>query len=240
MRDISLAFVLFILAFGACKFAGGKRVTGNGKVITQQRNITGFNAVEVHGSMNVYVSQGADYAVRVEAEENLMDYIVIEKDGEELEVRFKRNTNIRTKRPVKVYVTAPTYTGLTVSGSSSIVSQSKLSNASQINIDISGSGDANLEVDAPTINTEISGSGKAILKGMTRDLSTNISGSGELKAFNLMAETCDVEISGAGGAEVYASKALDANVSGAGNVVYKGSPTTNQRTSGAGSIRKAD
>lgn len=239
MRDISLAFVIFILAFAACTYVGGKRVTGNGNVTTQQRNITDFNAIEVQGSINVYVSQGADYAVRVEAEENLMDYIVVEKDGDELEVRFKRNTNIRTNSPVKVYVTAPSYTGLAVSGSGNLTSQTKITNASQLDIDIAGSGNANLEIDAPTVNAEISGSGSAILKGMTRTLNGDIAGSGELKAYNLLAERSDIEVAGSGNAEVYASKQLDVRVAGSGNINYKGNPSINQNIAGSGTVRKA-
>lgn len=240
MRDISLAFVFFIMAFGACQFVGGKRVTGNGNVTSQQRTITGFNAVEVQGSINVYVSQGADYAVRVEAEENLMDYIVVEKEGDELEVRFKRNTNIRTKRPVNVYVTAPAYTSLAVSGSGNLISQTKITNASQLDIDISGSGDANLEVDAPEINAEISGSGTAVLKGMTRTFNGDIAGSGELKAYNLLSERSDIEVAGSGDAEVYASKQLDISVAGSGNINYKGNPSINKSIAGSGTVRKAD
>ncbi|HYH14460.1 MAG TPA: head GIN domain-containing protein [Flavisolibacter sp.] len=240
MRDISLVFVIFILAFGACKFAGGKRVTGNGNITTEQRNIADFNAIEVQGSINVYVSQGSNYAVRVEAEENLMEYVVVEKDGEELEVRFKRNTNIRTKRPVNVYVTAPSYTNLAVSGSGNLISQTKITHPSQLDIDIAGSGDANLEVDAPTINAEISGSGSAILKGTTRTFNGEIGGSGELRAYNLLSERSDIDIAGSGDAEVFASKQLDVQVAGSGNINYKGNPNINKSIAGSGTVRKAD
>lgn len=238
MRDISLAFVIFIFAFGACKFVGGKRITGNGNVTTEQRSITDFNAVEVQGSINVYVSQGADYGVRVEAEENLMEYIVVEKDGNELEVRYKRNTWIKSKRPVNVYVTAPSYTGLAVSGSGNLFSQTKITSSSQLDIDISGSGDANLEVDAPTVNAEITGSGTAILKGMTRSFNGDIAGSGTLKAYNLLSEKSDIEVTGSGDAEVFASKQLDVRVAGSGNINYKGNPSVSQNIAGSGSVRK--
>lgn len=239
MRDISIIFVVFIIAFGACKYMGGKRVTGNGHVITQQRNITDFNAVELQGSFTVYVSQGTSYDVKVEADENLMEYIIVEKDGDELEVHYKNNYNIRSSSPVKVYVTAPNYSQLAVSGSGKLVSQTKITNASQLNIDIAGSGDANLEVDAPTVKAEISGSGSALLKGSTRTFNGEIAGSGKLKAYDLLSENSDVDIAGSGDAEVFASKQLDVNVAGSGNVNYKGNPAINQSITGSGKIRKA-
>jgi hypothetical protein len=240
MRNISLAFVIFILAFGACKYVGGKRVTGNGNVTTQQRNISDFNAVEVQGSFDVYISQGPAHTVRVEAEENLMEYIEVEKDGDELEVHFKRNHNIRTKKPVKVYVTAPSFTHFTVSGSGNIISQTKITNPSQLDIDIAGSGDAKLEVDAPTINAEIGGSGSVLLRGNTRTFNGEIGGSGSLKAYDLLSETSDIDIAGSGDAEVFASKKLDVTVAGAGNVNYKGNPSISQSIAGSGNIKKVD
>lgn len=238
MRATSLIFFCFILAFAACKFIGGKRITGNRQVTTQQRNITDFNAIKVAGSFDVYVSQGASYAVRVEAEDNLMEYIEVEKDGNVLEVDFKDNYSIQTHNPVKVYITAPTYTSLKVAGSGNIISETRITHASQLDIDIVGSGDVKLEVDAPTINTEIGGSGSAVLKGTTQNFNADIAGSGELKAYNLLSENMDIGIAGSGDAEVFASKKLDIKVAGSGNVNYKGNPAVSQSISGSGSVKK--
>jgi hypothetical protein len=238
MRDITLLFVFFIAAFAACKFTGSKRITGNRNVITQQRNISNFNALEVSGSIDVYVTQGAEYAVKVEAEENLMDYIIVEKDGDALDVHFKDNHSITSHSPVKVYVTAPSYSHLAVSGSGDIISQTKITHSNKLDIDIAGSGDIRVEVDAPAVSAEIGGSGSIFLKGTTRDFSAEIAGSGELKAYDLLSENMDIDIAGSGDAEVYASKKLDISVAGAGNVNYKGNPTVSQSIAGSGNIKK--
>jgi hypothetical protein len=50
-----------------------------------------------------------------------------------------------------------------------------------------------------------------------------------------------VKLSGASGAEVFASVKLDANASGASHVKYKGNPAeVGQSVSGAASVKKAE
>jgi hypothetical protein len=61
---------------------GGKRITGNNQVTTENRQMNDFTGVEVAGPYKVYLTQGNAFSVRVEAEENLMDYIITEKDGD--------------------------------------------------------------------------------------------------------------------------------------------------------------
>jgi hypothetical protein len=240
MRNILLTFVFFLLLFGACKYTGRKKVTGNHKIAVQQRNIEDFEGVDVAGPMKVYITQGSNYSVKIEAEENLMDYIETDLEGNTLEINFKRNYRIRSHKDIKVYITAPQFKDLQVAGSGGIWSQSRITHPDEINIDIAGSGDVVADLDAPRINTEIGGSGSTILKGATRDFKVEIAGSGEVRAFDLLSETVRLEIAGSGDAQVFASKQLDVEIAGSGDVIYKGAPAVKQSKAGSGSVRKAD
>ena len=139
---------------------------------------------------------------------------------------------------MKIYVTAPELREIDVTGSGSITSQSRLVYNNRLTIDITGSGDVRLDVDAPEIHAEATGSGNTSLSGQTRSFRAAINGSGELRCFNLLSENTDIEISGSGSAEVYASKRLDIEINGAGSVLYKGNPSVNQDVAGSGDIRK--
>jgi len=69
----------------------------------------------------------------------------------------------------------------------------------------------------------------------------DLSGASDIFAYELLTENYQIDISGAGNAQINVSKRLQAEVSGAGNIRYKGSPSeVNQEVSGAGSIRKVD
>jgi Putative auto-transporter adhesin, head GIN domain len=78
------------------------------------------------------------------------------------------------------------------------------------------------------------------LKGETKDFSADGSGSTDIKCFELLAENTNVELSGAGDAQVFASVKLDVQVSGAADVKYKGNAAVTKEISGAGSVKKVE
>ncbi len=208
MRNIFFALIFFSLFFSACQYIGGKRVTGNGVMATQQRNLGNFNGVDVSGPMKVYISQNPVSSIKIEADENLLEYIEIENHGDVLEISTRRGYNLRPRAGIAIYITAPSFEKLAVTGSGNLKSQTKIANGKNMEVSVTGSGDVLLDIDAPAIHTEITGSGAIRVNGSTRNLSTDITGSGELHAFDLLSESVDVEISGSGEVEVFASKQL--------------------------------
>jgi hypothetical protein len=239
MRKLSL-FLLFIFALSAtsCRFNMGRKVEGNGNRQTRNYSIADFTEVNVDGPMTVYITQGTGFSVKVEADENLFEYLEIEKDGRELEIDSRNNYNLRSRGGIKVWVTAPTYEAAEIAGSGKIISQSKLTNTDKIRIDVAGSGDVQLDIDAPEVDANVAGSGNVLLTGATKELSVDIAGSGDVRAFNLMSEVSKIDIAGSGNAEVSASRELDVDIAGSGNVVYKGNPNVKQSKMGSGSVRK--
>lgn len=238
MKKIN-ALLLLLVLFSACQFMGGRRVRGNGNLNSQNRNVGSFSGIRMAGSMDVILSSGTSYAVKVEADENLLNYILTEREGDALVIRTRNGYNLQPRAGMKVYVTAPSLNNIDVSGSGSVSSSEKLAAANRLHIRVSGSGDVKLDVDAPEVSTETSGSGNIILSGATRNLNSEISGSGEMQCFGLSSENAAVAISGSGSAEVFASKQLDVRVSGSGDVAYKGTPAINQHISGSGSVHSA-
>ena len=229
------------LVLSSCRYFMGKRVRGNGVVKTEERSVTAFKNVEVGGAFKVYVSQGALKPVRIEADENLLQYIEIEQVGDRISIRHKQGYNLDPHGDMKIYVTAPVYNEIEVSGACDIIGEMKISNPEDLSLGASGAGNIKMEVDAPKLSAEISGSGTIDLKGQTKSVELGLSGAAEAHCFDLLAENAKVEISGAGSADVYASVKLTAEVSGAGTVNYKGNATeVKQQVSGAGSVNKVN
>lgn len=214
---------------------------GNGHIETDERTVNSFHSVQVQGAIDVFVSQGELQPVKIETDENLLKYVEVEQHGETIVIKNKHGYNLRPTQKVKVYVTSPEYKSLEVSGACNIVGQTKISSHEPLDLSVSGAGDIKMEVEAPKLSADISGSGTVDLKGQTRDFDLGLSGAAKARCFEMLAENTQVDISGAGSADVYASVKLDAEVSGAGSVKYKGSATNvNQQVSGAGSVKKAD
>jgi hypothetical protein len=236
---------LLLLALPAlllsCNHFLGKRVRGDGNVQTQDRPVNEFKNIEVGGAAKVFVSQGDHSSIKVEVDENLQQYVEVSQEGNKIIVRERRGFNLDPTGDLKIFVTAPVYNSIDVSGACDIIGQTKISNPENLEMHISGAGDMKMEVDAPNLAAEVSGSGSIDLKGQTKSVDLELTGAAHAHCFELLAENTKVDISGAGSAEVFASVRLDAQVSGAGNVDYKGNATTvDQHVSGAGSVHKVD
>ncbi|MGX5817800.1 head GIN domain-containing protein [Chitinophaga lutea] len=216
----------------------GETVSGSRNVAKEDRQLEKFARVSLAGSMDIYVTKGDSYNVTIEAEDNLLPLIETRVEGDELVVRFRRNTHVRTHRDVKVYVTTPELEGVDLSGSGDIELKSFFTSSTRMALSISGSGDIKGSFNAPATSIDIAGSGNAQLSGQTRDLSIDIAGSGECRSEDLLSETVNINIAGAGSVRVHASRSIKANIVGSGDVYYKGEPTIETSKIGSGSVKK--
>lgn len=240
MRSTLLFLLISTLAFTACNYVGGERVRGNGNLKTESRPATNFTGVSSFGEYDVYLSQGPTYSVRIEAEENLMPYIETQVDGDVLKIRTKDGYWLKNTTDLKVFVSAPAFSKVKTFGSGNIFSDGKLNNTSAIELEVAGSGDVKVELNAPEVRADLQGSGNIDLKGETRNFTGSILGSGDIRAGDLKSENANVDIAGSGNAEVHASIKLHVDIKGSGDVRYHGNASTSSNIMGSGSVKKVD
>lgn len=230
---------LLSLFLGACNIFG-EQVHGNGNIKSETRNTGHFSSVDVSNNINLHIKQDSNWSVRVETDENLLEFIQVSENGDLLRVDVRDHYNLDPSRTIDVFVSAPQFKGLAASGASEIMSDSRIECTNAMDIDVSGASSITLDLKAPRIKAGLSGASKATLRGETKDVSIHGSGASEFRCFELMAENTDVDVSGASNADVFASVNLKAEASGASNIRYKGSPAVSSNTSGAGNVAKAN
>lgn len=236
-KSFFTAFTLAVLGLAACD---DDVIRGRGDVITQFRVVSTFDAVQVNGDFEVYLTQGPGQEVRLEGQDNVLDAITTQVDGRELEIKFKPFVNVRNHTPIRVYITNPTLAGLDLSGSSRAEGQTPWT-VDNLNLKVSGSGSLSLDVrEANEVESRISGSGSINLSGDAEDFESEISGSGNVRAFGLVTKRADARISGSGNCEFTVTQSLNARISGSGNVRYKGEPAVNVSVSGSGKVTRVD
>jgi hypothetical protein len=241
MKKLLLMAVVPLVLFTSCRGIFGKRVRGDGDIQTATRSIGSFNSVDVSGAIDLYVRQDSVPAdVKIETDKNLLSYVDIFTEGSKLVIRNKDGFNLKPSKGIKVYVSSASYRKLEASGACDIYSENKINSSEQLDIELSGSSDAKLDLSAPKVTADLSGACTITLKGETKAFSVEGSGSTDIKCMELLSEDTDVDISGAGDAEVYASEKLNVDVSGAASVKYKGNASVSQKVSGAGSVKKVD
>ena len=211
---------------------------GNGNVIKQTRDVAAFNAISISGAYHVIISQGANQSVIVEADENLQSLIRTEVKGNELIIENKHS--IGHSHSMKVYITVTDLKKIELSGACDLSTNGTLT-TDELSIDESGASDTKMDISVKKLDLDCSGGSKLRFAGTATRVKMDVSGAVDIFAYELATETFNLEISGAGKAEINVSKALEASISGAGTVRYKGTPEKLiTDVSGAGSIKKAE
>jgi hypothetical protein len=229
-----IAIVLFI----SCDYR--ETVRGNGNTTTESRTVGSFKGVQLRGSMNVHLINGADRAVIIEGEENILPYVETYVNDGKLIVKYRDDININTREDVVVTVTTPELDEIAVTGSGDITGENKFSGNDEIKVEVTGSGNIKIELDAPAVEASITGSGDIDLSGNTKNIKCSTTGSGEIDATELKAENASVSTLGSGSIRVFASVKLDATINGSGDIGYKGGGSVSSKINGSGSVKAID
>ncbi len=208
-----------------------------GEIIKEERAVSDFERVRLSGSGTVYVAQGEEEKLVVEAYASIMPYILTEVSGTTLKLGLKkfRRPRLHTGN-INYYLTMKNVSGFQISGSGNFIAENIKSD--DIDFGISGSGDINVKnLRCDDITASISGSGNCNLDGKADNQDIHISGSGEYFAADLKSDQAEVSVSGSGDVTLWAENDLDVSVSGSGKVGYYGRPAVSSRSSGSGTTK---
>lgn len=211
-------------------------VRGSGNVISEDRAVSGFSKVSVSGSGNLFLEQGDEESLTIEAEDNILPLIITEVSGNTLKIGFKTGTSISTIKSIEFHLKVKELDSISASGSGTI----NCSGLSTENLSIKTSGSRMADISnlkATSIDINSSGSGNITLAGTTD--SQNIESSGSFKYFaeDLKSSSCVINSSGSCNLLVNVSDDLNIKASGSVKVTYIGTPTITQKTSGSATIK---
>jgi len=212
-----------------------QQLRGNGNIKTQNRNVSGFEGINVSGGFEVEISQGNNEGVRLEAEENLLDNIKTEVRNGVLHIY--NDKSLSTNKDMKAYITVKELRSVNISGGVKVTGNSTFK-ADKFDLDMSGGSNVKLALNTKLLTAGMSGASKVELSGQADEVNMDMSGASKVEAADLVANRVKIGASGASKVKVYAKDALDINASGASTVYYKGSPTVNTDVSAAARVSK--
>jgi len=237
---LSVSLLLCLLAIFGLILSGCARenVHGSGRIITEERPVDRFEDLTIDGPLEVHVKQGALVPLRIQAEDNVMRVIETSVSGTNLRVRIRNGVNLKSFRPIHVYVQSEKYRRIIFSGSGSLTGTDTIKTPLFL-YEVNGSNDANLKVDANEVRVVVNGSGNIDMEGLSRDYYSAINGSGDVRAEFLKTINAHVETNGSGEQRIWVVDKLWGHISGSGNVKYKGTPASlNVTVSGSGRVTK--
>lgn len=227
--------------------------SGSGVIETESRSVSDFTKITVDIPADVYLHRDTAFALEIEAQESLLEWIDTDVSGNVLEIRNDRC--FRNPKTIRIDVYLPEVDMIEVVGSGDVYGLDSFATASdldlqvrgsgsidftgsatEVEIEIVGSGDAILNIDAERMETRITGSGDLIGLGTLDYHDVRIEGSGALEAYDLITEETDIRISGSGDAEVYADSLLKVEIRGSGDVFYQGTPLLDVDIDGSGDV----
>lgn len=212
-------------------------IKGNGIVEEETRAIEEFTKLSISGSYEVFIRQGTTCELKIEADENLLPLILTENSGDWLKIRTEQP--IMKAKSLKLYISVIDIDNIDISGAVKLKSKGVI-NGKSLDLDLSGAGEIDMDLYVNELNLDLSGGTETHLRGGAEKLNVDIAGAGQLEADELQTSICNIDISGAGEANLFVTEELDADISGAGEIRYKGHPQVNKDISGAGSIISID
>jgi len=232
--------LLALLTLTACT-AELRVIQGSGNLITEVRQVSNFDSIELSGSGQVIVTQNGSEGLSIETDDNVMDHVEAKVENGTLKLGLvtgiSTGVNVQSHTRLVFYVDIDKLNSLTTSGSGKIEADRVSTGA--LSLSVSGSGAIQIaNLSASDVTADLSGSGKIDLAGEVNLQDIAISGSGSYSAGDVCSQAVQVKVSGSGSATVCATGTLDADLSGSGSVDYYGSPEVNMSGSGSGRVNR--
>lgn len=235
-NDFFLLVVFFLLVISSA--CSSNTIEGSGNIISEARQVSGFDRVTLSGFGDVTIEQGDEESLTVSADDNIMPYVRTEVKNNTLILDFDdKGQNIRFNPTdgIKFSLMIKNLSRIDISGAGSV--EVNELETERLLADLSGAG--SLEIGSLTADELVvrhSGAGTVYVSGQVEGQEVIHSGIGSYDAADLMSQTAIIKVSGAGGATVWAVETLDVEISGPGNVIYYGSPRIIQDVSGGGKL----
>ena len=203
-----------VLGFSNVSFNFFSGIKGSGVSKIEKRDVANFKQIDVSGIIEVEVVAQKNFSVEVEADDNLLEYVKTEVDGDTLKLYTKNRISPSTK--IRVVISMPELTGADVSGVSKLTAN---------------------EIKTESFHLDVSGASKIEINGEAKNLKIEASGASKINAENLKVSNADVDVSGATHVTVNATEEVRADASGASKVNYVGEPkNVIKDTSGASRV----
>lgn len=221
--------MLLMLAFGAMLLPAAvnaqdeKRieVVGSGNVTSRDIAVGSFSQLNVSGAFNLILAQGAKEAVKVEADDNLLELIEVNNSGSDLTLSMKKNVNIKSSKKMNVYITFKQLKGLDLKTVGNVTTTGTL-NFDDLQMHNKSVGNVDLKLSARSLNLENKSVGNLELEGKADNAVIRNKSVGNFRAAGFVVQTMEIDNTGIGNAEVNAEKSLKLKSSGLGKVKNKG------------------
>ncbi len=233
----SILIVASIFLVDGCTITTSNSDKSEG-LATEERSISEFSKLSIHGVFNLYLSQGDKESLRIEADENTMDKITIKNIGEKLVIELDEGIEFFDRDEINIYLRITEIDSFEFEGVGNIKTEEVL-RLTKLDLKGDGVGNTKLEIEADRIEAEFNLVGNVTLSGKVETIDLKNNGLGNVDASDLKAQYLTLNTNGIGNVEVYSEKEISITANGIGKVTYDGdAEVKNLNRSGIGKVEK--
>lgn len=230
-RTLALA----LLSLTAC----GPVLIGNGKRVTDTREVAAFSRVDVSSAIELIATPGPA-KLTVTTDENLQEFIETLVEGDRLVVRVRDSVNIGYPHRLLVEVSSPRLESLTASGAST--ARFTATACDRFELEATGASTVSVTgLDSTLVKANASGSSTVRATGTSKQLDADASGASSMFIRELSSTNATVLAEGASLLQFTATGTASGHASGASTIEIFGRPASAQiGSSGASTVRRAE
>jgi hypothetical protein len=262
IQTLGLALLALTLALPARAdwWDNQERIDGEGSVQSESREISSIEAVELGTIGTLFIEQGPDLKLTVQAEENLLQYLRTDVRRKTLVIRTEHGVSLRPHKSIEYHLTVPQLEEVDLSSSGDAVMGDWKADRLIISLESSGDMDCGV-LTCPRLDIQLESSGDLYIDewegekiraslgssgdlkiggGHAKEQDIEISSSGDYQAPDLQTETATVRVSSSGDAKVRVSDYLYARTSSSGDIIYYGRPKVDSDESSSGDVTRGE
>jgi hypothetical protein len=226
---ISLQDILCVFINSAC----GPVVRGSGKLKTETRAVNEFTQLNISGMGQLVFKQEATPTLTIEADDNLLPYIISEVQNDTLILRTKPDVQLRPKQSIKYIVSAPEIHAIHSAGGVQVEIPEMA--VPSFNLTYAGSIEFKGTLVTDKLIVRGSGAGDVTVQGKATHQDLKFSGSSKYHALALDSETITISASGASDIRIKASRSITGSASGS-SFVSAQAPSVDITTAGSSRV----
>ena len=225
-KTILLTGLFFLIILTSCE---KETVNVSGEVTRVQVNLKGFTGLKVASAFNIFVTfSDTEEEIIVEANEDIQNLVIVEMIDNNLEIKLKKQTNIRGNATMNVYITTKNINYYLSTGASKITLESELI-AELAKIDLSGASIFTGQLNTDILELEAEGASKIDIFGQTGEFKAELSGGSGLLNYDFLVKNINIALSGASNAQLTVSESIKIDASGASSLTYMGDALVTQK-----------
>ncbi|MCM4172621.1 DUF2807 domain-containing protein [Arenibacter sp. TNZ] len=218
--------ISFVIALSTLLLSCEKdTITASSEITIKDYEFSGYTSLEVNHNFKVYLNfSDTEEKLRVQANDNLFEYIIIYKESNKLTVKLDNVQRIKGKETLNIFITTKNLNNFTIKGNAKLVLEDPLE-TENLKINLTGNSFISGPLDVESLDMVSTGNCMIDFSGNAKTIDVKLRGNCELANYDLNVNTLKIDLSGNSNAYLSVNNSISIDASGNSVLSYKGNAT---------------